>query len=465
MPASVLSYLKRYGLVMCAIGYTGTLILLHALGCFPVAGPYDISHLAGSPALVLQGRVISFPQTRWGQTRFLLEGRAHPLEAFHGRVVVNLNFPMEDLAPGEILCVRGWLSPTRGPTARRMFDERRYWAGYRAYAQLRVWSRESMTRVKGRDHASWTQRAWTFHRCFTQFWFDHLPYEEAALISCITMGSRGVLPLEIKNQCIRAGVYHILVVSGQNMALIIAAGVICLRFLRVPRRKAFWICGLPIVFYTLAVGADPPVLRAAAMAIVGLAALAIGRDVPRYVPFVLAWLWILGFEPEALFGASFQLSFGATASLLALLPWFHVLGGIRLRWARWLAEAGAVSLAVHIGVGPLLVYYFHQLSLAGFVANWTLFPWAGGLMIAGLSLGTWGVCSPGTVPSMLMTAMHMALRGTLRAIETMSGWTWAALPLPAPSKWACGIYYALLIGILWVRRNFYRKHVQKTSFL
>src|SRR5204863_9004146 len=113
---------------------------------------------------------------------------------------------------------------------------------------------------------TWHQRAWAFHQRFKAFWFQNLPPDEAALLSCMTLGSRGILPMEIKNQCIRAGVYLILVVSGQNMALIIALGVGFLRILQIPRRWAFSICLLPILFYTAAVGADPPVTRAAVMA-------------------------------------------------------------------------------------------------------------------------------------------------------------------------------------------------------
>src|SRR5438046_3143729 len=123
------SLLKRYGLVLSAGLYTSALILLHALGRFPAPGPYDLAHLAGCPTVTITGKVISFPQTRWGQTRFLFQGRAYPLDAFHGRVAVNFRFPMDDLAPGESLRVRGWLGHPRSSTARHPFDEQRYWAG------------------------------------------------------------------------------------------------------------------------------------------------------------------------------------------------------------------------------------------------------------------------------------------------------------------------------------------------
>ena len=196
------------------------------------------------------------------------------------------------------------------------------------------------------------------------------------------------------------------------------------------------------------------------MAIVALVTIALGRDVPGYYPFVLAWFWILLREPEALFGASFQLSFGATASLLAVFPLFRTRWHVRRRGLRWLVEAGAVSIAVHVGVWPLLIYYFHQLSLAGVLANWTLFPFSGLILVLGLLIGSWGVWRPGTVPRWMLQGMHGALRGTLIVIARMSGWKWAALPLAAPPWGVTGMYYLLLICIL-----FKLHHAQKNTAL
>src|SRR5262249_42946476 len=154
----------------------------------------------------------------------------------------------------------------------------------------------------------------------------------------------------LKEACIRAGVYHIVVVSGQNMSLIVALGVSLLLLFQVPRRHALWLCFVPIVFYTTAVGKDPPVVRAAVMATVGLLALALGRDIPRHYPLALAAGWILFWEPEAVLGASFQLSFGATLSILLLSFWDRQ--PIRARWRGVIKEAALIGLAVHIGIWP-----------------------------------------------------------------------------------------------------------------
>ena len=116
---------------------------------------------------------------------------------------------------------------------------------------------------------------------------------------------------------------------------------------------------------------------------------------------------------------------------------------------RWALDAGIVSLAVHVGVWPLLAYYFHQISIVGLIANWTIFPLSSILMILGLLLGTWGVLVPVGVPPVLIWMMHGLMGMTLVAIERMSAWSWAAIPVPKLSWEGCLVYYLLLIGILW----------------
>ena len=98
--------------------------------------------------------------------------------------------------------------------------------------------------------------AWEFQQRFRKFWEENLPEKEAALLLGVTMGGRGRLSRELKNACIRAGVYHIMVVSGQNVALLISLVIGLLRLFRVPARHALWVCAGPAIFYAVVVGAD-----------------------------------------------------------------------------------------------------------------------------------------------------------------------------------------------------------------
>ena len=198
-------------------------------------------------------------------------------------------------------------------------------------------------------------------------------------------------------------------------------------------------------------------MRAAAMALVGLLAAALGRDIPRYYPLLLAAGWILLREPEALLGASFQLSFGATLSILAILPFWDMRSRERSRWRRWVMEAGCMGLCVHIGIWPILVYYFHRLSLAGLLANWTVFPLSGLLMVVGLAVGTWGALPPRNGSGPVVAFVRAGVASRSRLIGRMSAWPWSVLPMTPPPWWAVGLYYGFLFGILFLlhRRKIY----------
>jgi len=445
--------LKRYALACCVLGYMATIFILHALGLFPRPGVYDLSRLIGSSQTMIEGTVLDAPIIRWNQTRFVLEGHVIPFGAFKGRVLVTLTFPDEELAPGDRIQVRGWLSAPRSPSPGHDFDERGYWATRRVFTMLKVWSPESMVIIKRTSAWNVEREAWLFHKRFRDFWENALPEEEAALLLGITMGARGVLPSSLKEACIRAGVYHIVVVSGQNMSLIVGLCVSCLLLLSIPRRYAIWVCLLPVIFYTSAVGNDPPVVRAAAMALIGLFVTALGRDVPRYCPFLLAAGWILIREPEALLGASFQLSFGATFSILLLLPFWGENTSGRSRWMRWLKDAGIMGVTVQLGIWPLLVYYFHRISLVGFVANWTIFPLAALLMVSGLFVGIGGVFAPRMVPGFAVQLIHTAVRMTLSLILRMADFPWAVRPVMPPAWYVAALYYGFLFGILFLFRR------------
>jgi competence protein ComEC len=322
---------------------------------------------------------------------------------------------------------------------------------------LKVWSPAGLAILQLSSPWSLARSSWAFHERFRAFWDQRLPESESSLLLGMTVGARGLLPANVKEACIRAGVYHIVVVSGQNMSLIVQLAVSALLLFQVPRRHALWVCTVPIIFYSTAVGGDPPVLRAAVTAWVGLLAAALRRDIPRFYPLLFAAGWILMWEPRALFGASFQLSFGATLSILAFQPIWNRGGRGRAAWKRWLQEAGLMGLCVHIGIWPILIYYFHRLSFAGFLANWTIFPLSGLVMVLGLAVGTWGVIAPATVPAAIVTVIGWIVHMTWRLILKLAACRWAVRPLQPPAVWVCGLYYGILFGILFLlyRRKIY----------
>ena len=74
-------------------------------------------------------------------------------------------------------------------------------------------------------------------------------------------------------------------------------------------------------------------------------------------------------------------------------------------------------------------------------------------MVLGLSIGTWGVLAPTTVPAILLQIVHVAVLATLTLITRMAAWRWVVQPIVPPSFKVIGLYYGFLFGILFIIRR------------
>jgi hypothetical protein len=82
------------------------------------------------------------------------------------------------------------------------------------------------------------------------------------------------------------------------------------------------------------------------------------------------------------------------------------------------------------------------------------------LMVLGLTIGTWGVLAPGSVPAFLLGVVHVAVGLTLSLIQRMAAWRYVVRPLTPPPWYVIGLYYGFLFGILFMirRRKIHENH-------
>ena len=148
--------------------------------------------------------------------------------------------------------------------------------------------------------------------------FNLMPFPESAVLSGILLGIESEIPEYLWDSYQASGTLHIIAISGFNITIIALLSFHVLRFL------LGWKWALPstisvILFYTLLVGADPPVVRAAIMGMLALIARQIGRRSVGIHTLVLAALVMLIGNPFLLWSISFQLSFLATLALLTIV--------------------------------------------------------------------------------------------------------------------------------------------------
>jgi len=223
------------------------------------------------------------------------------------------------------------------------------------------------------------------------------PGEEGGVLRALLLGDRGSVSPATEAAYTRAGVNHILSISGFHVA-VVALAVYQLLYLlgrcsetlmlRCNLRRLALLAGLPvIVFYLFLSGAAPATARSVAMIALGILAFWVDRDTDPVNILIVAALLLLGLNPPLLFDLSFQLSFLAIWGLIVLTPLFMK------PFARWeQGMTGKLILFIAASVAAItatlvpVAYYFHRTTATGIVANLVIVPLMGyGAVVTGFA--------------------------------------------------------------------------------
>lgn len=222
--------------------------------------------------------------------------------------------------------------------------------------------------VKIEPQVLWWQRFALWNRQLSEQHMEAVAGAEyGTLLSGMVLGGSSRLDEETRELFTDNGLAHLLSVSGTHIVLLTGLLLALLQWVPLPWRKVIVI--ILLTAYALLCGLRPPVLRALAMSSVLLLG---GSGAERGRLLCVVAVVLLCLQPLWLADIGFQLSFGAAAGLLWLLPACKRL--LPQALPAPIGEAAAVSLAAQVAVLPLEVYYFHQFSLIALVSNVVLVP-------------------------------------------------------------------------------------------
>ena len=213
---------------------------------------------------------------------------------------------------------------------------------------------------------------------------------------------------EDQTEAMRAsGLAHILSISGLHMAIVGGFVFAAARLgvaawpwlaLRAPGKKIAAVGGLIAVLgYLVISGAPPPAERSAITASVAFLAILFDRRAITLHGLAVAALLILALKPETAGEPGFQMSFAATAALVALAeawpqpvkeistPWW-------IRWPQagftWLAASIAASLVAGLATAPFAMQHFNRVAVWGLPANLAVAPLSSFVIMPFLAVGT-----------------------------------------------------------------------------
>lgn len=354
-------------LAMVLLGALYTITFRHVV--HPPNLPYE-------EVVELKGEIVTFPHIRGNQQDLVLEVRSDQITPFRLRVVTDRE---PRYRRGQTLAIIGRIEAPRA--ARDGFHEALFLEEQRIYGVMR-WPDEIMIEA---DAHGWIRNLDEIRTRIEGMIQVALPEPAASLAAGLVLGIRPDRIDSFYTALQRTNLTHLAAVSGQNLSLTILVLFAFLR--RIWLRPAIFVTGGLLLIYTLLVGAEASVVRAALMCFVLVTGPLFGRP-SQPMLLLTATAVIMSFvNPLSIsHDLGFQLSFSALLGIVLLVPFiqekiFFLPAGI--------AELAATILAASAAVLPLQLVIFGELSLVGPLANLVVGPFIplamGGVLVANLA--------------------------------------------------------------------------------
>jgi competence protein ComEC len=266
----------------------------------------------------------------------------------------------------------------------------------------------------------------------------------AAIITAILIGDRSGLDPELERRLQDAGTYHVIAISGGNIAILAALAYWLLRRLRLRVEAATALTMAILIGYAGLVGPQPSVSRATLMAVAYLGARLLDHRTGPLNALAVAAMAILAGTPLAIADAGLALTCGATLALVLGLPRLRACLPERA-WLAAPAALGAASLCAELALFPVSAFAFARITFAGLLLNFLAVPLMTVGQIAGMA--TLALSSVATRAADAAGALaHLAAWG----LAESAGWVdlapWASHRVPPPAALVLVIYYAAVGG-------------------
>ncbi len=299
-----------------------------------------------------------------------------------------------------------------------------------ATASVRAFSRLAIDRAVGR----WSQPA-------------------AAIVTAIVIGDRTGLDADVQRRLQEAGTYHVIAISGGNIAILAGMAVAVFRLAGLLGRTAMVSAIAGLLAYGSLVSGGASVDRATFMAVVYFAGRALDLRGPPFNTLALVAGALVVVNPLAVADPAFLLTFGASTAIMIASQAPPPTGADHVGWRllRPVAALGLASLAAEVVLFPISATIFSRVTVAGLLLNFAAIPLMAVAQIAGMLVVPLFLCSASAATAVGAVAALGAegLVRTARLVDVVPQVTWR---VAAPAALAVALYYATL-ATWWVLRD------------
>jgi len=441
--AIFISYLLYLGKVEKEIVILVLLILAFSLGAFRYA--IKDFHILETP--MSTGVVVSEPEVKEKNMRFVFKSDNHK------KILVSTNL-YSDIRYGDKIKIDGKLetpgiiaesdSPQNAGQAGRSFDYGAYLSKDDIYytmnfAQVNIISRDNGNKIKS--------GLLKFKESFVDKMKVILVEPESSLLAGLLVSGKQALPTSIIDEFKRAGVVHIVVLSGYNIMIVAEFFKDILGFLSL--RLASSISIFSIILFVLMTGATATVVRAAIMALIAVSGKMFGRSYSVHRALLVAGFLMLLENPKILiFDPSFQLSMLATIAMIYAVPIVdrYLSHGALAKWDKF-REILSATISTQIFVLPFLLYSMGNVSIVSLFSNILILAFVPYTMLIGF-IATTLVYMSSVLALPFTYISHLLLSWILSVAHILGNLSWASISVSSFPAWFMFVLYTFYIWFL-----------------
>ena len=265
----------------------------------------------------------------------------------------------------------------------------------------------------------------------------------AAVVSAILIGDRAGLDADVERRLQEAGTYHVIAISGGNIAILAGCLIVFLRLCRAGPRLSALLVIVMLSAYALVVEGGASVGRATLMAAIYFVAVFCDhRTLPLNVAALTA-ATLLCLEPLQVVDAGFALTLGATLGILVGMSKC----ADRFPASPWLRAPVALlmaSVCAEIVLLPIGAFVFSRVTFAGLIVNFAAIPLMTVVQIAGMAVVVLASFSSECARATGWVA-HLAVEGLIGSAALVDVFPWLSRRLAPPPLWIIAMYYGSLL--------------------
>lgn len=282
-----------------------------------------------------------------------------------------------------------------------------------------------------------------------EFTTSTLEEVEGGILDALIIGDGSRIDEDLEVSYKKAGMLHLLVVSGGHTVFLVVLLRFLLSFLGISKNLSKIIYIMVMIVYIFITGATASILRAGIGFIIVMFANIIGRENDAYTTIgLVAFILILN-NPNILFSLSFLLSFGGVLGIIICYP---KISEYLAKIPKIIAEPLSLTIAAQLFVTPITMYSFNTMYLGGIISNIFTLNLSGIIMMAGIVLFIiYFFIPPLVIFPMRILAYFIFIMNKIA--EFFGDMEWLTKYVVTPSWLSIILYYILLVYIFLGKKS------------